>query len=128
MISVVWVISGIQLIQSVGIVLYWLLWLRNPPADPWLPNGYREHERCFVWPDSLAAIFLAVSAVSGGAGWPIARPTALIAAGMLFFLGAIDATYFAQNGMFARNRGGGVNLATVVCVLIVALTSSIYYF
>jgi hypothetical protein len=81
----------------------------------------------FVYPDSLCATLLVVSAVLGVLELPLAGSLGLVAAGMLLFLGIIDAAYFAQHRMFARERGGVVNAGVVVAVLVVAVYLFIVY-
>lgn len=123
----VWVAAVLQVLTAAGIAVFWLTWFREPHAEPWLPRGYAEHERVFVYPDSLCATLLVVSAGLGLFEVPLAASLALIAAGMLLFLGVIDAAYFAQHQMFARDRGGVVNAGVVVAVLVVAVYLFVVY-
>ena len=67
--------------------------------------------------DSALAALLTASAVLSVLEQPLGRPLALICAGMLFFLGIIDAAYFAQHAMFRRDRDGPVNAFLVIAVL-----------
>lgn len=123
----VWAAAVLQVLTAAGIAVFWLTWFREPHAEPWLPRGYAEHERVFVYPDSLCATLLVVSAGLGLFEVPLAASLALIAAGMLLFLGVIDAAYFAQHQMFARDRGGVVNAGVVVAVLVVAVYLFVVY-
>lgn len=123
----VWVAAVLQVLTAAGIAVFWLTWFREPHAEPWLPRGYAEHERVFVYPDSLCATLLVVSAGLGLFEVPLAASLALIAAGMLLFLGVIDAAYFAQHQMFARDRGGVVNAGVVAAVLVVAVYLFVVY-
>lgn len=116
-----WVAAVLQVVTAVGIAAFWLTWFREPHREPWLPTGYVEHERVFVFPDTLLATVLVVSAGLTVAGVEIGRSLALVSAGMLLFLGVIDAAYFAQHRMFARERGGLVNGGVVVGVLAMAV-------
>ena len=54
-------------------------------------------------------------------GQPLGRSLSLVCAGMLAFLGVIDAAYFWQTGLFARRRGGVANAAVVAAVLALAV-------
>jgi hypothetical protein len=115
-----WIVAGLQVLGAVVIVAFWVTWFRQPHEQDWLPTGYVEHERVFVFPDSLLATLLVVSAALSVAEEPLGRTLSLVCAGMLVFLGVIDLAYFAQHGMFAREREGLGNLGVVVGVLLLA--------
>lgn len=114
------VLSGLQVVAALGITTFWLTWFREEHDEDWLPPGYVEHERPFVVPDSILAVVLVASAGLNLAEVPLGRSLALVAAGMLAFLGILDAVYFAQQGMFAADRGGRGNLAVVGSVLLLS--------
>lgn len=105
---------------AVGIVVFWVTWFRTTHDEPWLPDGYVEHERVFVYPDSLLAALLAATAVLVVVDHDLWPRIGLLAAGMLTFLGVIDAAYFARHGLFSRERGGVGNALLVVNVLALA--------
>jgi hypothetical protein len=115
-----WLVAGAQVLAALLIAGFWLTWFRQPHTEPWLPAGYVEHERVFVFPDSVLALVLLVSAVLLVLEEQLGRSLALVAGGMLTFLGVIDLAYFAQHGMFRREREGVLNLALVVGVLLLA--------
>jgi hypothetical protein len=115
-----WLVAGAQVLAALLIAGFWLTWFRQPHAEAWLPTGYVEHERVFVFPDSVLTLVLVASAVLLVLEEPLGRSLALVAGGMLTFLGVIDLAYFAQHGMFRREREGGLNLALVVGVLLLA--------
>jgi hypothetical protein len=121
----IWVLAVLQVGTAIGISIFWVSWLRGEHDEPWLPEGYVEHERAFVLPDGVMALVLTISAVMTVAEHPAGSGVALIAAGMLTFLGLIDAVYFARTGMFAREREGVGNVALVVWVLLLALVLAI---
>jgi hypothetical protein len=122
---VTWVLAVLQVGTAVGITVFWVTWLRGEHDEPWLPEGYVEHERAFVLPDGVMALLLTVSAALTVAEHPAGSGVTLIAAGMLTFLGLIDAVYFARTGMFARERGGVGNAALVVWVLLLAVVLAV---
>lgn len=122
-----WLIAAWQTITALGIAAFWLTWFREEHAEPWLPQGYVEHERVFVFPDSVLALLLAASAVLQVAEEPVGASLALVCAGMLTFLGVIDAAYFAQHGMFARSRGGVINGGIIVSTLALAAVLAVRY-
>lgn len=115
-----WVLAVLQLGTAVGIAVFWVTWLRSDHDEPWLPAGFVEHERAFVLPDSVLAAVLTASAVLSLLEHAAGRSLALIAVGMLAFLGLVDAAYFARTGLFARERGGVVNAAIVAWMLLLA--------
>lgn len=117
----VWVAAGLGLVTAAGIAAFWLTWFREPHTEAWLPRGYAEHERVFVYPDSILATLLVVSALLAVFDVPLGGSLSLVTAGMLLFLGVIDLAYFAQHGMFARERGGVVNAGIVVGVLVLSV-------
>jgi hypothetical protein len=117
---VTWVIAALEVVAAIAIAAFWISWPREAHDEPWLPVGYVEHERVFVFPDTILALVLVSSAVLIVADEPLGRSLALVAAGMLAFLGVIDLAYFAQHGMFARERGGVINLGIVAGVLLLA--------
>lgn len=115
-----WVVAGLELVAAAAIAAFWLTWRREHHDEPWLPAGYVEHEEVFVAPDSVLALVLVASAVLLVLEVPLGRSLALVAAGMLAFLGIIDLAYFARHGMFARGRGGVLNAGIVAGVLLLA--------
>ncbi len=115
-----WVVAVLSVGTAIGIVVFWVGWLRTTHDEPWLPAGYVEHERAFVLPDGVLAVLLGSSAVLSVVEVGLGASLALVAAGMLLFLGLIDTAYFLRTGLFARERGGCGNLALVVWVLLLA--------
>jgi len=122
-----WLVAGAEVLAALLIAGFWLTWFRQPHAEPWLPAGYVEHERVFVFPDSILATVLVASAILLVSEEPLGRSLALVAAGMLTFLGVIDLAYFAQHGMFRRDREGALNVALVIGVLALAVILVVRY-
>ncbi len=119
--AVTWVVAVWQVLTAAGIAVFWTTWFRRPHTAPWQPAGYVDHERVFVFPDSTLAALLVTSAVLLVADVSVGASLALVCGGMLAFLGIIDAAYFAQHGLFARERDGLVNGFLVVAVLALAI-------
>ena len=115
-----WLVAGMEVLAAILIGGFWVTWLRTPHEEPWLPAGYVEHERVFVFPDAVLTLTLVASAALLLLDEPLGRSLALVAAGMLTFLGVIDLAYFARHGMFRREREGVLNFALVVGVLLLA--------
>lgn len=115
-----WLLALWMLATAAGIAIYWATWFRTPHEQAWLPVGYQEHERVFVFPDTLLATLLTATALLTITEHDLASRLGLVAAGMLTFLGVIDLAYFAQHGLFAREREGLLNLFLVVAVLALA--------
>lgn len=113
----VWIVAGLEVVAAAGILVFWISWFRQGHHEEWLPPGYVEHERAFVVPDALLATLLLVSAVLLVSEHPLGRTLSLVCAGMLAFLGLLDAAYFWQTGLFARERGGALNALVVVGLL-----------
>lgn len=115
-----WFVAGLQVVAAAGIAAFWVMWFRQEHDEGWLPPGYVEHERAFVLPDALLAVLLVASAVLLVNEQPLGRTLSLVCAGMLAFLGVLDAAYFWQTGLFARERGGALNALVVVGLLILS--------
>lgn len=115
-----WVIAALEVVTAIGIAAYWLAWWRRPHEEPWLPAGYVDHEAPFVFPDVVLAVVLVAAAVLQVTGQPLGRTLALIAAGMLTFLGILDLVYFARTDMFKREHEGIANAGVVSGVLLMA--------
>lgn len=122
-----WVVAGLEVVAAVAIAGFWLTWPREAHDEPWLPGGYVEHEQVFVFPDTVLALALVASAVLLVLKEPLGRSLALVAAGMLTFLGVIDLAYFLRHRMFALERGGLVNAGIVVGVLLLAAILAVRY-
>lgn len=122
-----WLVAAWQALTATGIALFWTTWFRQPHAEAWQPPGYVEHERVFVFPDTTLALLLVASALLLVLRQPLGTSLALICAGMLGFLGIIDAAYFAQHGMYARDRDGLLNAFLVVAVLALAVVLAVRY-
>ena len=123
----VWVTAAIQIVTAIGIVAFWATWFRQPHDEPWLPAGYEEHERVFVFPDSVCATLLVASAVLAVLEQSWGDTLGLVAAGMLLFLGIIDGAYYAEHGLYARRRDGLLNAGIVIAVLVVAVLQVVTY-
>ncbi len=122
-----WVVAALQVIAAVAFAGFWLTWRRERHDEPWLPQGYVEHEEVFVFPDMLVALTLAASAVLLVLEEPLGASLALVAAGMLAFLGVIDLAYFGKHGMFALEHGGVMNAGIVVGALLLAAILVVRY-
>ena len=116
-----WIVAGLELAAALGIVAFWTTWCRTTHDEEWLPQGYVQHERAFLLADGVLAILLAASAVLLVTSEPLGWALCLVCAGMLAFLGLLDAAYFWQTGLFARDRGGVTNGAVVAGVLLLAV-------
>ena len=138
---VTWVIAGLEVLAALGITAYWITWFRAPHDEPWLPDGYVDHEAPFVYTDAALAIVRVgaavlqvtedpapTSAVLVTGGRSAGASLGLIAAGMLAFLGILDLAYFARTGLFKREHDGIINAGVVVGVLTLALILVVRFF
>jgi hypothetical protein len=116
----IWIAAGLEVTAAVGIAVFWIAWFRDEHDQEWLPTGYVQHERVFVFPDAVLAVLLVASATLLVTGRPLGRSLSLVCAGMLAFLGIVDAAYFWQTGLLARRRGGVGNAAVVTGVLVLS--------
>jgi hypothetical protein len=112
-----WVIAGLMVLGAAVFATFWITWFRRAHDQSWLPAGYRDHETPFVFGDSLLALLLVTTAVLLVLEEPLGESLALVAGGMLLFLGILDAAYFWRTGMFAPEHEGVANLAIVLAVL-----------
>lgn len=138
---VTWVIAGLEVLAALGIAAYWITWFRSPHDEPWLPDGYVDHEAPFVYTDAVLAIVLVgaavlqvtegpapTSAVLVTGGRSAGASLGLIAGGMLAFLGILDLAYFARTGLFKREHDGIINGGVVIGVLTLALILVVRFF
>jgi hypothetical protein len=112
-----WVTAGLMFLGALVLAAYWVTWFRHAHDQEWLPAGYRDHETPFVLTDTLLALLLVAAGALLLLEEPLGRSLALVAGGMLLFLGILDAGYFWRTGMFAREHEGAANLAIVLAVL-----------
>jgi len=112
-----WVIAGLMVLGALVFAAFWITWFRRAHDESWLPAGYRDHEMPFAFSDSLLALVLMAAAVLLVLEEPLGESLALVAGGMLLFLGILDAAYFRRTGMFAPEHEGVPNLAIVLAAL-----------
>jgi hypothetical protein len=115
------IVAVVQILAALGIAQFWATWLRTEHNEPWLPTGYVLHERCFVYPDSVLAVLMVLSAILHFLGKPLGERLTLVCGGMMLFLLVIDTAYFIQNGMFAKEKGGTANLRLTIVLTFVTL-------
>jgi hypothetical protein len=115
-----WVIASLMVIAALVIGLFWFVWLREEHDQDWLPAGYVDHESPFLWTDIPLALLLITAAVLLVLEEPLGERLALVAAGMLAFLGILDTAYFWRTGMFAKEKDGLANLGVVGGVLLLS--------
>lgn len=112
-----WAVAALLVLGALVFFAYWIIWFRQSHDQSWLPPGYREHESPFVFSDTMLALLLLATAVLLVLEEPIGEHLALVAGGMLVFLGILDTAYFWKTGMFAPEREGYMNLAVVAACL-----------
>ncbi len=109
-----WLLAALEIATALGIAHFWITWFRTEHREVWLPVGYVEHERVFVFPDTILSTLLVTAAALLLTGKPAGATLSLVCGGMMLFLAVIDVAYFAQHGMFARERNGLENWGVVV--------------
>ncbi len=103
-----------QVAMAIGIIRFWFIWFRTDHNEPWLPAGYLEHERAFVYPDSVMSVLMMIAAILIFLDKPLGEKLTLVCGGMMLFLSVIDIAYFAQHGLFAKEKGGAENWGLVI--------------
>ena len=111
------IVAGAQIFMAVAIMKFWFDWFRTEHNEPWLPAGYIEHERTFVYPDTVMSILMIISASLHFLKHPLAVNLTLVCGGMMLFLTVIDIAYFVQHGMFSKEKGGAENWVLVVLMV-----------
>lgn len=112
-----WAVAALLVLGALVFAAFWIAWFRQKHDQAWLPAGYREHESPFVFSDTLLALVLLAAAVLLVLEEPIGERLALVAGGMLVFLGVLDAAYFWKTGLFAPEHEGYLNLGVVAASL-----------
>jgi hypothetical protein len=112
------IIAALQLLTAAGIIHFWFNWFRTEHNEPWLPQGYIIHERCFVYPDTVMSVLLVCAAVLLFAKHPLGERLSLVCGGMMLFLAILDTVYFIQNNMLEKDTGRAENLGVIVPLLI----------
>lgn len=112
-----WVVAGLMVLGALIFAAFWVTWFRQEHDQAWLPAGYRDHEFPFVFSDTVLALLLLTAAILLVFEEPLGESLALVAGGMLVFLGILDAAYFWRTGMFAPAHEGYANLAIVLAAL-----------
>lgn len=108
------IVAVAQVAMAVGIAHFWWKWFHTEHTELWLPVGYVEHERVFVYPDSVMSLMMVVAAALLFFRHPLGQPLTLICGGMMLFLAVIDTVYFYQHGMFHKARNGLENWGLVI--------------
>lgn len=94
-------LPGLQIFTGLGILFFWLIFftlgvpMENPPAC------YHDFEHAFPVPDTVLAIALIASAFNMRKGGRWGECISLASAGGLLFLGLIDISFSAQQGVFS---------------------------
>jgi len=112
-----WAVAALLVFGALVFFTYWIVWFHQKHDQDWLPPGYREHESPFVFSDMMLALLLLATAVLLVLEEPIGEHVALVAGGMLVFLGVLDTAYFWKTGMFTPEHEGYMNLAVVAASL-----------
>ena len=113
--------AGLELLTAAGVIHFWLNWFKTDHNEPWLPEGYVKHEKCFVYPDMVMSFLLIVSAILIFADINLGERLSLVCGGMMLFLSILDTAYFAQNNMFSKETGGADNLLIVIPLFLISL-------
>ena len=115
------ILAGVELFAAFSFIAFWLYWLNFAKKEDWMPAGFMDHERLFVFPDltiagifGLSAYFLLNDNMAG-------LHTSLLGAGMMMFLIIIDIVYLGKNGLFALKRNGGEHITIILLLIIICV-------
>ena len=94
-------LSVLQIVTGIGISVFWLLYFTvgMAPAKP--PPCYFAFENSFPLPDTILAIALIASGANILKEGTWGLSLSLISAGGLIFLGVLDFSFSAQNGLYS---------------------------
>ncbi len=123
-----WVI-GLMAVWAIIIIAFWTSFLStmNEKDFSHMPEGYLLHEKSFVWPDAVIAILLIAACYLLATGNPLGERIALVAGGMMLFLGVIDVAYEYANDMHKKPRASlGDFIGT--CSIVVSAVIIIWQF
>jgi hypothetical protein len=115
------IIAGIEILTAASTVYFWIKWFRTEHKEPWLPEGYIEHERCFVYPDMLMSFLLFTAAALLFRGHSLGGRLSLVCGGMMLFLCILDTVYFIQNNMLSKDTGGAENFGIILPLFLISL-------
>jgi hypothetical protein len=93
-------IASLEIVTSVGLVLFWLAFFTVGLAPDNAPPCYFAYEYSFPLPDGVLAILLMVAGILLMRSRPAGRLLSLVAAGALVFLGLLDFSFNLQNGVY----------------------------
>ena len=115
------IVAVTQILMAGGIIIFWFTWFRAEHGETWLPIGYVEHERVFVFPDSVMSALMIIAAILHFVGHSLADNLSLICGGMMLFLLIIDLAYFTRHGMFSKEKGGLGNIGLVIAMALMCV-------
>ena len=96
-------IPAAMVATGIGILIFWVLFATVGLAPPKPPPCFFAYEHAFPPVDIALALVLIVSGAGLFRGKTPARPWALAAAGALIFLGCLDISFNAQNGIYTAS-------------------------
>jgi hypothetical protein len=102
-------IPAAMVATGIGILIFWIVFatVGLAPAKP--PLCYFAYEMAFPPVDIALALVLIASGIGLIRAKPAARTWALAAAGAIAFLGGLDITFNAQNGIYTASVLDGVS-------------------
>jgi hypothetical protein len=102
-----------QIATGLGIIVFWLLFFMVGLAPANAPACYLAFEHAFPLADMVLAGGLLVAGTFLIAGRPEGRSLGLMAGGGLLFLGLVDASFNARNGIYIGNLLDGLGNAAI---------------
>jgi len=123
-------IAILEIITSVGLILFWTAFFTIGMAPKNPPPCYFVFEHSFPFPDVILAIGLLTGSIMMLKGRAGGRRLSLLCAGGLIFLGLLDMSFNFQNGMYSISvadmmTNGFINLWCIGFGISIALCISI---
>jgi hypothetical protein len=107
------ILSRLLIATGAGIAAFWVLFFTAglAPANP--PACYFVFEHAFPLPDLVLAAALVAAGRGLAHGKPWSSALSLACAGGLVFLGLVDLSFNAQNGLYSQSLSGGLSAAAI---------------
>lgn len=102
------IIASLEIATAVGIAVFWLLFFTVGVAPTRPPPGYFAFEYSFVLSDIVLSLALLIAGALLLQERPFGRVLSLACAGSLVFLGLVDLSFNAMNGMYTTDLVDGV--------------------
>ncbi len=124
------VMIGLMAVWSLIISSFWVSFFSTLKDTDFshMPEGYLLHEKSFVWPDAIIVVLLVASCFLLWTENPVADRLALVAGGMMLFLGVIDVAYEYANDMHKKPRASFPDFMMTCAIVVSAMVIIVRFF